>query len=159
MAAEPVITLEDEFNAQIEEMRELREETCGVGQPGRREALSRWFCENVLGIIDEDENEEAAAIGCPPVGAGAPGGGVGDKGVDFFHIENDGSQDESEKKIHWGQCKLGDNLDYTFNQDDLDKLAKTIDFLVRAGFIAGIISIIIAVCFFILLLQLIMKKK
>jgi hypothetical protein len=122
-------TLEDEFNVQLEEMRDLRIDRCGSGQPGKRNALARWFCQQLIGITAEDENEDAVAIGCPPSGSGPSGGGVGDKGVDFFCILDDGSTDESEKEIHWGQCKLGDNLDYTFTEKDLDDLKDTIGYL------------------------------
>ncbi len=115
--------LRDEFNAQLEEMRDSR--GLAEGQPGKRNALARWFCQEVLGISDEDQNEDAVAIGCPPTGYGPPGGGVGDKGIDFFSILNDGAP-QDEQEIVWGQCKLGDNLNYEFDEDDLDELTKTI---------------------------------
>ena len=74
----------------------------------RHDALNRWFCKIFLNISDDDIGEVLAVSG------------KGDKGIDFFHKEEDGT-------LVWGQGKFSTSLKYDIKDHEIRDLGETIE--------------------------------
>ena len=74
----------------------------------RHDALNRWFCKIFLNISDDDIGEVLAVSG------------KGDKGIDFFHKEDDDT-------LVWGQGKFSTSLKYDIKDYEIQELGETIE--------------------------------
>ena len=88
------------------------------GQIGvaRHEAFPRWICQNILGISDEGQIDEAVSIG-----------GRGDYGIDIFHADEGG--DVTEQYVCLIQAKFSDELDRMVNREEMESFASTVGHL------------------------------
>ena len=94
------------FNSQIDQICEQM----GIA---RHEAFPRWICQNILGITDEGEIDEAVSIG-----------GNGDYGIDIFHSDESG--DSTEQYVCWVQAKFSESLDHVVDREEMESFASTL---------------------------------
>ena len=93
------------FNKQIQEI-------CDQVKVLRHDAFPRWICQNILGIMDDGNVDEAVSIG-----------GKNDYGVDVFHADEGG--DVTEQYICWIQAKFSENLDRRISREEMESFAST----------------------------------
>lgn len=82
----------------------------------KHEAFPRWICQNILGITDEGQIDEAISIG-----------GRGDYGIDVFHADENG--DAIEQYICWIQAKFSESLNHVVNREEMESFASTLGHL------------------------------
>ncbi len=81
-------------------------------------SFSRWICQNVLGVTDEGEVDEAVSIG-----------GKDGHGIDIFYVD-DGTY-SGEQAIYIIQVKFSENLDHAVTREEIDSFAGAMGHLRR----------------------------
>tara|TARA_Y100000590_G_scaffold206138_1_gene233647 strand:+ start:379 stop:2268 length:1890 start_codon:yes stop_codon:yes gene_type:complete len=106
----------------FEEMRTICEAQTAEDKPledytyqQRSDALSRWFCENVI-YISNDEIDDTVSVGS-----------LNEYGVDFFHAQDEG--DDHLHSIIWGQTKFSLECNYSVTREEMETFGKTIEHL------------------------------
>ena len=82
----------------------------------KQEAFPRWICQNVLGITEETDIDEAVSIG-----------GRDDYGIDIFHMHDNG--DSTEQYVCWIQTKFSEGLDHRITREEFESFASTLGHL------------------------------
>ena len=74
------------------------------------DSFPRWICQNVLGMTDEGEIDEAVSIG-----------GKDDYGIDIFYVD-DGTY-SGEQAVYIIQAKFSENLDHVVTRAEIESFA------------------------------------
>ncbi len=82
----------------------------------KHEAFSRWICEEILDITNEEKIDEAVSIG-----------GKDDCGINVFHADDMG--DDAEQHVCWIQVKFSETLDYHVDREEVESFASTLGHL------------------------------